>query len=127
MKNVLSGTNILPDCGRCHRSLQRTPRKVVVAAAERLLTQLARLAKVFSHAGVGRVVHDGHALGQRLTHGGSAAQHEGKQAIAQLLAEHFAHVEMQRERGIELVEHVVGQRGIGGMRRRCDRRRRQWS
>ena len=44
-EKIFAGTNILPDCGRGHLSLQRTPRKVVVAAADRLLTQLARLAK----------------------------------------------------------------------------------
>ena len=44
-KKIFAGADILPDPGWRHRSLQRTPRKVVVAAAERLLTHPARLAK----------------------------------------------------------------------------------
>ncbi len=44
-EQIFAGADILPHLGGSHRSLQRTPRKVVVAAAERLLTQLARLAK----------------------------------------------------------------------------------
>ncbi len=83
--------------------------------------------KVLGHGGVGSVVHHGHAFGQRLADSRSAAQHKREQTFAQLFAEHLAHIEMQRKRGIKLVEHVVRKRRLAGTRRRCGRRRRRWS
>ncbi len=43
-KEILACPDILPNVRYRHRSLHRTPRKVVLAGAERLLTHPARLA-----------------------------------------------------------------------------------
>ena len=43
-KEIFTCPDILPDTGYCYRSLQRTPRKLELAGAERLLTHPARLA-----------------------------------------------------------------------------------
>src|SRR5947209_17963129 len=57
---------------------------------------------------VGGVVDYGHAFGEGFADGGGATNDEGQEAFSKLAAHHFADVEMQGQRGVELVEHVEG-------------------
>src|ERR1035438_1093000 len=93
-----------------------TPANAAIGAARgcRLaLDPTGKAAEVFSNGGTGSVVHHCHSLGQSFAHSRRAAQDKRQETVAQLLAKHFADIEVQGKRGIKLIQHIVRKRGLG--------------
>ena len=81
-------------------------RKPAVAGAATVAEPGCDVEVVFGDGRFGGVVDDGHAFGEGFADGGCAADHEGQEAIAELPPENLADVEVQRKRGVELVEEI---------------------
>ncbi len=106
------------DCDRCRPQTQDLPggRRLSFAPAHPSVSHRGRRSEAAQPAGqmpivfrgrrTGRVIDHRHSLCQCLAHRRAAAQHQRQQAVAQLLLQHVPHIQMQRRRGVELVQQV---------------------